>query len=542
MGLTQIIGLQAANFCARRESALNRQQKKLSTGMKINGAGDGAAEYSISEKMRVMIRSLDQDADNLQQGTNVSKAAEAGLDRIMEILTTIKEKAINSANDTNTNSDRAIMQKEIDELLDQIDDIAVTTNVNGVYPLREGGMFQAADGYSSGIGEVRVTNNGGYQIFDKAEPTRFLMSIDGTGFSTKVRVSDGVNSANVVLNDSTDFVKNVNMFIDADNSVTYRYNDGNISFEIRQSYEINEENGADTGYSSVNIIYEFKNTGGRDLKYDIAASIDPIGGQMNVPQINETVEASTTQKRYSAADIANGECETILCNPDAWPVICNATATLSGDKIYNQPDYITVGDANITSNWDYISGRVPIPNTGVNNYHYTPAWINKSVPAGSTYKVNTIMGVKYPIEEGKKDDFSTKMWIQSGTKSNDGLYVPFCNAGTENLGIKGMDLRTRKNASQLLSSKTKTGPIDLAIERVSVFNSRFGAYQKRMEYSFANVTTQHENIQSAESVIRDANMAKEMTGFTRDSILMQSAQAMLAQANTSAADVMKLLQ
>lgn len=152
------------------------------------------------------------------------------------------------------------------------------------------------------------------------------------------------------------------------------------------------------------------------------------------------------------------------------------------------------------------------------------------------------MGVTFPIVEQSAKDLSTSMWIQSGTKSNDGIFVPFCDATTKNLGIETLDLTTQQKASKLLSSDKKTGPIDLAIKRVAGFNSRFGAYQKRMEFGLANVTTQSENTQGAESTIRDANMAKEMVGFTKNNILMQSAQAMLAQSNSNAQSVLGLLQ
>ena len=97
----------------KNNSRLAKDLQKVSSGMKLNSAGDGAAEYSISEKMRVMVRSLGQDIDNSQKGIDIVKVAEGGIQQIIEELRTMKEMAINSANDHNSDADRATMQKEV---------------------------------------------------------------------------------------------------------------------------------------------------------------------------------------------------------------------------------------------------------------------------------------------------------------------------------------------------------------------------------------------------------------------------------------------
>ena len=101
----------------KNDTTFGKQLKKVSSGMKINGAGDGAAEYAISEKMRVRTRSLDQDIDNVQTGKN-----------LVNNLPDMKAMAINSANDHNTDLDRATLDKEFQQRIEEIDDIANTTN------------------------------------------------------------------------------------------------------------------------------------------------------------------------------------------------------------------------------------------------------------------------------------------------------------------------------------------------------------------------------------------------------------------------------
>ena len=116
-------------------SQLGKQLKKVSSGKRINSAGDDASGYSISEKMRVRIRALDQDERNVQNGASLLRVAEGAIQQQIEIMKTIKEKVIDADNDTNTDLDRATIQKEIDQGYRQIEDIARETNYNGKYLL-----------------------------------------------------------------------------------------------------------------------------------------------------------------------------------------------------------------------------------------------------------------------------------------------------------------------------------------------------------------------------------------------------------------------
>lgn len=116
-------------------SQLGKQLKKVSSGQRINSAGDDASGYSISEKMRVRIRALDQDERNVQNGAALLRTAEGAIQQQIEIMKTIKEKVIDADNDTNTDLDRATIQKEIDQGYRQIEDIARETNYNGKYLL-----------------------------------------------------------------------------------------------------------------------------------------------------------------------------------------------------------------------------------------------------------------------------------------------------------------------------------------------------------------------------------------------------------------------
>ena len=120
------------NTLNKNSNALTKSLAKVSSGMKINGAADDASGYAISERMRVQIRGLDQANSNTQNGSSMMKVAEGAVSSTVDILKTLKEKVINAANDTNTDSDRATIQKELDQSIDQINDNANVT-FNGKY-------------------------------------------------------------------------------------------------------------------------------------------------------------------------------------------------------------------------------------------------------------------------------------------------------------------------------------------------------------------------------------------------------------------------
>lgn len=125
----------------KNANKLSKDLKKVSSGMKLNSAGDGASEYAISEKMRTKIRGLDQDIQNVQNGRSLLAVADGGIQSIIDELRNLKELAINSANDHNSDIDRATLQKEFDQRSANIEEIAVETNYNGI-PLLDGRWCQ----------------------------------------------------------------------------------------------------------------------------------------------------------------------------------------------------------------------------------------------------------------------------------------------------------------------------------------------------------------------------------------------------------------
>ena len=123
--------IKTLNTLNKNSTQLSKDLQKVSSGMRINGADDGASEYAVGKRMEVMVRSLGQDIDNTKTGRALVKTAEGGIREIIENLRDMKAMAINSANDTNTDLDRETIQKDFSARMQEITDIAATTNYNG---------------------------------------------------------------------------------------------------------------------------------------------------------------------------------------------------------------------------------------------------------------------------------------------------------------------------------------------------------------------------------------------------------------------------
>jgi flagellin len=130
--------------------------------------------------------------------------------------------------------------------------------------------------------------------------------------------------------------------------------------------------------------------------------------------------------------------------------------------------------------------------------------------------------------------------FQTGTKANQSIKVGFTDMRSEALGLKGAD-GTKLDISTQVNANAAISVLDNAVQKSLDQQTTIGSVESRLEYTSANLTTASENVQSSNSVIRDADMAKEMTDYTKNNVLLQAAQAMLSQANQNSSSVLSLL-
>ena len=425
------------NILNKNQSALAKSLQKVSSGMKINDAGDDASGYAISERMRVQIRSLDQDKQNTQNGNSMMKTAEGAVASTVEILKTLKEKAINAANDTNTDEDRRTIQKEINQMVDQIDDNALAT-YNGKY---------LVDGSRNSIGTATCT------------------TLTNNALSTASAWGSALTSLQSRQNESLN--------IQSTDNVTISY--------VRQ---------------------------GRT--YTTTFSVGSLGLSDII-----TANAYNGTESYAGTDLVGGT------TAGAWIGLDKA-----GNSVYTADNKtaLSINAAGAGTTFQVSAFTIGITdNTGA---------LRKTA--------NTALdGFNERIRaENKSED--NALVLQTGVKANQAIKVSMTDMRSLALGMKGTDgsvisVQTQDKANAAINS------IDSALQKALDEQANIGAVQTRLRYTASNLTTQSENVQNSESTIRDADMAKEMTEYTKNNVLLQAAQSMLAQANQNSSAVLSLL-
>ena len=618
---------------------LSKSLAKVSSGMRYTSAQDGASEYSISEKMRVRLRGLNQDIVNSQTGANLVRTAEGGIQEIIDNLREMKALAINAANDHNTDVDRQIIQKEQDSRLAVINEIAATTNYNGRLLLNGNLRQPVEDGMVNNIpepdGPVVMMTTGDYTI---SQDGVYMMPQNYKG-----RITINATNAKIVQEHSTDVHYGVaiectqpgaNLWLD-DVKIT---NAGGTT-ELSEAYGLYDT----TGQKNNNIV-KFTGTGNHlsirneviifggdngDEKYSIRdyVAIIHVGGGLAINGVGEDSKLTAVMKdggsgrNTRAAAIGTDALESSNANLEisglsyleAWSewgaAIGAGVGSSFGNITIKNVDEIRVGTChgagvgagmeascgNIEISAHKIYGKITTDSNGrgvsighstldrassgrvaiTANYIFlatktaTASKGNFSAGAGSGATIWTDGGATvngeafnidgrsysslytnrnvYEYDDGAVDENGIYhgeereeeypgLIIHTGTKANENLRIFINSMDTDTMGISDIQMDPFERALEALSK------LDDALEYSLNENTRMGAYQTRLSFVIDNLTMASESTQASESVIRDANMAKEMTIYTKNNVLSQSAQAMLAQANQNSSSVLSLLQ
>jgi len=606
---------------------------KISSGQKINFAKDDAASFAISEKMREQIRSLTQDNQNVQNGSSLVRIAEEGINNIVEELRNLKELAINAANDTNTDGDRAIIQKEFSQKMANINDIATMTNYNGI-PLLDGTWYRKANyekvyslsqtepspvqdivsitqgnkidadgiyviprGYSGTIAIDENAKNIEIQQEDPNTPLEGVYIVGPAGGGANIWLNN-LNIRNYYDGSIVKFQGKDNyLTIIGENTITYYgtnldYNastinigdgltlEGTGSLTVRNTgYMTCSAVGVDQQYynSDTNIII---NSGTYDFYVNedggaIGGSIESEMGDIIINGGNITVY-SKNGAGIGGTGYANATWSGEFCDNTVGNIIIGKDAVINATSVYGagigtgtSQSYVNSIQiskwADVTSKSQYaedigrgLSGR--LGSLGV-------SYFDDSATKSAEYELKLLDYVWNPltIHHGPKDNQAIHIFINDmhtkslgtgnllagstffNTSDEDRYYALSYDKNkqaawletltlAQNKTLDDISVTTKQNAN--VAIRVLDGALEYALNEATMM----GSYLQRLEYMDANITTMGENIQSAESVIRDADMAKTMTEYTKFNVLTQSAQAMLAQANQSSSQVLSLLQ
>lgn len=580
---SNMAALNTYNTLKKNDKKMANNLEKVSSGMKINSAKDDASGYAISEKMRVQIRSLEQDITNSQNGISLMKVAEGAVSSTVDILRTFKEKALDAANDTNTDIDRATIQKELDELIDQVDDNANVT-YNGKYLLNgtmevkletdreriiaalntewiENSLDRIEEAYGLTFRDPNATVRDLFVDFED-NPGAFQAAychwaFDGDGKATELGLV--INMGNVTIYDDKDpsggwidrtivhelthavMTANIDYVYELPTFIiegTAAYMDGHDDWTstlashdrawLQSKISESTYSGAsshdpyEAGYIFLRYLTAQSAGDGKEVMHRFMNSLSH-SSKRGVCMLDEAVQFASKGKFSSRDDM-------LAKMLDDYDIAGNMTDFL---KAYCNID-LTNEDVGSTLGSDAggpksLSGADVVSEAGSTEFWYLP---------GGKYSSLGDLLVEWP--DGYQERMG-KLTLQTGTKAGQSMKVSFKDMRAEAMGLKDkygkkISVKTREDANNTIRV------VDQALRKALEQQTTIGSMQSRLEFTIENLTTAYENVQNAESTIRDADMAKEMTGFATNNILSQAAQSMLSQANQNSSNVLSLLQ
>ena len=464
-------------------NAVAKNLEKLSSGYRINRAGDDAAGLAISEKMRAQITGLNTAQKNAQDGVSLVQTAEGALTEVHSMLNRMVELADQSANGTYDNPvDRANLQKEIASLKDEIDRIADSTNFNGINLLDGSLSTKKLDlNKASTLGGQAITVQENAAV---ATTSEFSVGAgDGKEHTLTVEYADENGKLHSV-------------------DLKYKADAANSTKSIKDAI----------AKSELASVFDIAETGN---KFTLTSKVAGEGGV-------KLTAIKTTDKTQDAAKIG-----TVTEGKNAT-VTAQGGAIQDGDKItLNGKTYQFVKDVDT----EVADGATAVligkdsANTMVNlNKALESAGIEATIAGNDITFAALNNGKGLTLQIGDTSEDFNQMTVSVG------------DMHTVALGIADIDISTQAGA------KAAVDKIKSAINSVSSTRGDLGAIQNRLEHTINNLSVTSENMTAAESRIRDVDMANEMMAYTKNNILVQSSQAMLAQANQLPQGVLQLLQ
>ena len=537
--------MQALN--AHRQMGTNstnaqKSMEKLSSGLRINRAGDDAAGLSISEKMRSQIRGLDQAGRNAQDGISMIQTAEGALNETHSILQRMRELSVQSANGTNTDSDRNAIQEEVNQLKDEINRIADTTEFNTQKLLN--GNLSGSTSTSGANTTTGITIGKGV-----------ASSITGTDSKAVNGSTVDFTTTDTINIDGTEVTVNWDKYLSDDAKALIKGNYATTNMTADQSKEIAaamekainsaiDESGKSIDHISVKstaagILKMESSVKGSESKIDFTGTANSVLGKMM--QAGTATQPTTKQAgqwQVSEAilntdkvkvDIGGIKLEVTLDAANAGTDVKNVATDLQTKLNTAIGDYNTLAGVSAGDEGYIEDVRVELTKDGK---------LQIASPSGTAVFEESTEGVLGKLGLDKSQTATAgngAMSFQIGANKDQSIAFSIDDMSSSALGMSKINVSSKDGAESAVKI------VDSAIEKVSTQRSKLGAIQNRLEHTINNLGTSSENLTAAESRIRDVDMAKEMMEMSKNNILSQASQAMLAQANQAPQQVLQLL-
>lgn len=474
---TNIPSLNAQRNLTMSQTSLNTSLQRLSSGLRINSAKDDAAGLAISQRMTSQINGLNRASQNANDGISLAQTAEGALGQVGDSLQRIRELAVQSANATNSSSDRAALQQEVSQLVSEISRIGDTTSFNGLKILDGSYTNQqyqiganAGETINVSIGDSRASQLGASTLSSSA------------GLAASGATSGGYTDALGGTLDDTSLVINGTSIDLAGAGITADSSLGDVINAINAQ-------SADSGVTAAR------------------ASSNEVTTGFTAPTAAATLKINGT-----AVNLASGA--TIA---DAAKAI-NAKSTQTGVSAEVDGTNLVFKSANgadftLNSSDDAVLAGV---DTADEDFTFQ-AGITLSAKVGTTYTVSGDVAGALNLSTTAADNASTVA------------------ADAKEFKVSEINIGTIDGANDALAA------VDAALTQVSGTRATLGAIQNRFTAVVANLSTTAENLTASRSRIQDADFAAETANMTRGQILQQAGTAMLAQANSLPNGVLALL-
>ena len=563
-----IMAMNAYRNYNQNTSSLSKNLEKLSSGYKINRAGDDAAGLAISEKMRAQITGLNAAQKNVKDGISLVKTAEGAMQEIQDMLNRMDYLATQSANGTYDNDvDRANLQKEVGALKEEINRIADSANFNGIKLLDGslGGGKMSINGATFTGSEVAAYKEAAATLTTFADwsganavASKETFLIDGQSLvidwandadAKKVFGSLNADLSNATLDQTEDVAAKLQDLFN--NKMKEQGLSGSVKVTATAAKTLKIESTNKTFASEVTFA-------GTDEATDPEKSIGALlfGSTAGESIINKATEI------YNGREVVAADAFTMKINGVdvkvtgvvAKPAKGDGTAANAGDAMSAVAASLeaaikdAVGDYNTqlglnTNVKDTASGL-----TGLDPAKFTVA----AKDGRLVVNYSGDQDVNFSFEDVGDRKIASSLGLANGSSKSGGaggltlqigdtadsfnqMNVSIGDMHVNALGINSLDIGSQNGAAAAIQT------IKDAINYVSGVRGDLGAVQNRLEHTQKNLSVMAENIQDAESTIRDTDVAEEMMAYTKNNILVQSAQAMLAQANQVPQGVLQLL-
>lgn len=509
---TNVAAIVANNALQKSQNNLSTSIERLSSGYKINGSKDDAAGCAISEKMRAQIRGLSQAQNNTADGVSVLNTAEGAITEIQSMLTRLKELSVQAANDVNSDDEREAIQKEIEQINNEIDRISDQTEfntqslINGnlsrrVYSDLQGvNQLSVSDSYTAGVYGITVTEDARQAIAVGAGS----ITMSSTASITKEQEGTiSINGYKISISEGDTLDKVMGKIIDGVNIT------GGSAFTVKDLNNDTASNGTDyAGYVPTadyagSTLVIMTNQYGSDQKMNITCDNAELADILGIPQA-ATQDGIYVEGSDVKAEIATGD--------DGKRIGFADSAILS-----TKGTVITVTDVN---NKEF---SMDVPGNAAGTVFDDS---NNDGQSGA--------GTARTISQ-EVTDVGT-MSIHVGANQDQVIVIDIPAITTYSLGTEHMNVMTQYTASRAIST------VDEAINKTNKIRSRIGAYENRFDHTTNNLEVSSENLTKSLSTMIDTDMSEEMTTYTSETVLTQAATSILAQANERPSQVLQLLQ